>query len=475
MGDEVSLSPGLLVLPVALLGAIVGSFLNVVIHRLPRGLSIRAPRWSYCPHCKHGVRPIDNVPVASWLRLGGRCRDCGAPISIIYPVVELLSALAFVLVWDALFIGRVLAGIGDVATDWPIALAYLALFAGLLACSAMDIEEYLIDVRVTNAVFLAGVVLHALAGSLDAGVAVGDLGPIATMAGILLLVGWWVSPWRDRGGDSEAVDESAGAEAALSTPHGLSAAQAMPTTVAPGSPVWIVLLTLLVIGIGGFAASGSWADRWTLSASQQRALAGLFVFLVVLILSGMHHRTSDVVMEATIQREQPRARRVALREAVQMLPAIALAAAALGWVAYTNRSAWAWSDVPDVLGPRADGALIGGATALACGALAAAIGWFVRIFFTLLFGKEAYGVGDIHIMAAIGAVAGIGLVLISFFLGAVLALVGVVACAVRKSNRTLPFGPWLALGALAGLWIHDPVVRHVERSIEGLRLLWSGG
>jgi leader peptidase (prepilin peptidase)/N-methyltransferase len=80
---------------VAVLGAAVGSFLNVVIYRLPRGMSLVRPG-SRCPACGHAIRPRDNLPVAGWLLLRGRCRDCGAAISARYPLVEALVALLFI-------------------------------------------------------------------------------------------------------------------------------------------------------------------------------------------------------------------------------------------------------------------------------------------------------------------------------------------------------------------------------------------
>lgn len=77
-----------------LLGAIVGSFLNVVIHRYPAGLSIVSPP-SSCPRCGHRIRPWDNIPILSYLILLGRCRDCRAGISPRYPLIELVSGLFF--------------------------------------------------------------------------------------------------------------------------------------------------------------------------------------------------------------------------------------------------------------------------------------------------------------------------------------------------------------------------------------------
>ncbi|MGH9948939.1 MAG: prepilin peptidase [Pyrinomonadaceae bacterium] len=80
------------------LGAIIGSFLNVVIHRVPNEESIVFPN-SACPKCSKPIKGYDNIPIFSWLILGGKCRNCKEPISIRYPAVELLTALSFVLVY----------------------------------------------------------------------------------------------------------------------------------------------------------------------------------------------------------------------------------------------------------------------------------------------------------------------------------------------------------------------------------------
>lgn len=78
----------------ALLGLVIGSFLNVCIYRIPREKSVVTPR-SACPRCGAPIRPWDNIPVLSWLLLRGRCRSCRQPISFQYPLVELLTAAAF--------------------------------------------------------------------------------------------------------------------------------------------------------------------------------------------------------------------------------------------------------------------------------------------------------------------------------------------------------------------------------------------
>src|SRR5690348_1810030 len=75
-------------------GIIFGSFLNVCIYRLPRSLSVVSPG-SACPNCGKNIRPYDNIPVLSWIILGGKCRNCKARITVRYAIVELITALAF--------------------------------------------------------------------------------------------------------------------------------------------------------------------------------------------------------------------------------------------------------------------------------------------------------------------------------------------------------------------------------------------
>jgi leader peptidase (prepilin peptidase)/N-methyltransferase len=110
----------LLALGVAVFGALIGSFLNVVIHRVPREESIAFPA-SHCPSCGTAIRPYDNIPVVSWAVLRGRCRSCRSPISARYPAVELLTAVLFALTFllhsgltlslpfDLLFVAAIIA------------------------------------------------------------------------------------------------------------------------------------------------------------------------------------------------------------------------------------------------------------------------------------------------------------------------------------------------------------------------------
>jgi leader peptidase (prepilin peptidase)/N-methyltransferase len=121
---------GLLIGASALFGLEIGSFLNVVIYRVPRHTSVVTPR-SACPVCSTPIRNRDNIPVISWLLLKGHCRDCQAPISARYPLVELACS--------ALFAGAA----ARVGYNWDLP-AFLALLAGLLALSLIDIEHLLL-------------------------------------------------------------------------------------------------------------------------------------------------------------------------------------------------------------------------------------------------------------------------------------------------------------------------------------------
>lgn len=128
------MEPALLVIA-GLLGLVFGSFANVVIARVPAGESVVRPR-SACPSCAAAIRGRDNVPLVSWLVLRGRCRDCRAPISGRYPLVEVASAALFV---------AVAARFG---LDW--ALPGFWLFAWTLLClTAIDLEHYRIPNRLT--------------------------------------------------------------------------------------------------------------------------------------------------------------------------------------------------------------------------------------------------------------------------------------------------------------------------------------
>lgn len=137
---------GILIGGCALFGLVVGSFLNVVIYRVPRNESIVSPP-SHCPSCNSQIRSYDNVPVLSWLLLRGRCRNCRARVSPRYLVVEFTSA--------GLYAGLA----ARMGYNWSLP-AFLVLFAGLLALACIDMEHLILPKRIIYVTFaLVGLLL----------------------------------------------------------------------------------------------------------------------------------------------------------------------------------------------------------------------------------------------------------------------------------------------------------------------------
>jgi leader peptidase (prepilin peptidase)/N-methyltransferase len=152
------------------LGAIIGSFLNVVIWRLPRGESVVAPR-SRCPGCGTQLRTIDNVPLLSWLLLRGRCRACGARISPRYPLVELLTALLLAAVVIA----------ADPPSEAWLGAAFMLL---LVPITFIDLDHRIIPNKLT---LLGAVAAVALVAVLDADALPEHLVAAAAAGGFLLV------------------------------------------------------------------------------------------------------------------------------------------------------------------------------------------------------------------------------------------------------------------------------------------------
>ncbi|WP_426572741.1 prepilin peptidase [Aquihabitans sp. McL0605] len=172
------MSTALLLVLLAIFGLAIGSFLNVVIVRVPSGESLVSPP-SKCPLCETPIRTRDNIPVVSWLLLKGKCRSCGEPIPVGYPLVELTNAVLWVV-----------AGLrfGDTALVIP----YAVLFSVLLVLSVIDLELYILPNRITYPSIVASLVVipvmsFALAdnpGLAIRNAVVGGLG----FAGFLLIV-----------------------------------------------------------------------------------------------------------------------------------------------------------------------------------------------------------------------------------------------------------------------------------------------
>ncbi|HEY2801679.1 MAG TPA: prepilin peptidase [Chthoniobacterales bacterium] len=130
------------------IGATVGSFLNVCIYRLPLDLSVNEPRRSFCPACKQQIPWQQNIPLLSWLWLRGKCAHCGSKIAFRYFAVELLTALLFLAIW--------------LTFPWPIALAHWVFVSLLIVATFIDFTHFIIPDEVTIGGVIAGLLASFL-------------------------------------------------------------------------------------------------------------------------------------------------------------------------------------------------------------------------------------------------------------------------------------------------------------------------
>jgi len=175
-----------LIISAGVLGTIIGSFLNVVVWRLPRGESLSHPG-SACPKCGHPIRWWDNIPVGSWLALRGKCRDCGAPISTRYPAVEAFTGLFFAgIAW------WILAGGLPVTDDLPVILAtaaFLYLAAISVALALIDLDVHRLPNKIVLPAYIVGFVLLGLSS-----IVAGDFDQLirTVIGGAVLFVAYFV-------------------------------------------------------------------------------------------------------------------------------------------------------------------------------------------------------------------------------------------------------------------------------------------
>jgi leader peptidase (prepilin peptidase)/N-methyltransferase len=224
----------------AVFGAVLGSFLNVVIHRVPLGESLVTPG-SRCPSCRTPLAPYDNVPVISWLVLRGRCRHCGAPISPRYPLVELITAVAFAAV----------VAVRGADADLLLELPFVAC---LIALAGIDLDHRLLPNRIVYPMAAWGLIASVL-------VATGDL-PEHLIAGAaaftFLLVAALVYPAGMGMGDVKLAG-------VMGLYLGLSIAPAL----------LVSFLTGTVVGLGIIAREGAGARKKAVPFGVFLALGGL--------------------------------------------------------------------------------------------------------------------------------------------------------------------------------------------------------
>jgi leader peptidase (prepilin peptidase)/N-methyltransferase len=387
-------------------GACVGSLVNVLVYRLPRGMPVVVPS-SRCTNCQTKLTWRENIPILGWLALRGRCRFCKSPISAEYPIVETVVALLFLGAYVICYLpfvqgdGLDLAAIGAIqpewarngpARTWPVFAAGLVLLACLVAMTLVDFKTYTIPLVLTWVPVGAAVVLHPvnalLVGAGGLRYTAGTLGDWAIAAPGP--AGWW---W---------------AGAAVGGVVGVLVASVM---LARG---WIGR---------SFAEYHEWESKAIEDWKRDHPEA-----------DGPKADTPDMWVR------YPHARREMVRELAFLAAPVALAW--LGGIAAERLAG-------DVSMPLWAQAL----TAVAMGYLiGAALVWGVRIFGTLLFGKEAMGLGDVHVLAAIGACLGWVDAVAAFFAAVLVGLFAAIGAALAsRSARMLAFGPCLAIGAVVVL------------------------
>lgn len=221
MTDLSSIAPFVSVL-VGVLGLAIGSFLNVVVYRVPAGISVVAPA-SSCPGCGHEIRRRDNVPVVSWLLLRARCRDCSAPISARYPLVEAATGLLFVAVamfsmlapWSPL---AGLDGTRGLVRGALLLAAFLYLMAISVSLTLIDLDTHTLPNRIVLPAYIMlpllllaastvsgdwaaalrgliglvvlGFVYLALALAVPGGMGLGDVKLAGVLGFVLAYLGW---------------------------------------------------------------------------------------------------------------------------------------------------------------------------------------------------------------------------------------------------------------------------------------------
>ena len=431
----ISLAEATKLLFVIAIGACVGSLMNVLVYRLPRGLDIVSPP-SRCPICDTRLTWRENIPVIGWLMLGGRCRFCKARISAEYPIVEACIAALFGAIYAVWYMlprewGWVAWLRPEWATNglvqtWPMLIVVLTLLSCLAAMTIIDAKTRLIPLGLLWFPAIVGFGLHvAHAVVLEARGSSLRITAPGTRWTIPLPgpAGWW---W---------VGASIGGALGL-------------------------VVGNVLIGLGLIRRSFADYDAWEKEALQEEAVAqtgpsgeGSAEASDVpgTEASGSNPRPTppaDPEAQAELWIQYPHARREMIRELAFLAPCVSLAI--LGgklaqhlagpWspdVMYGLQPAHAVPLWLDVLAGSLMGYLIAGGVV-----------WGARILASLAFGKEALGLGDVHLMAGVGACVGWIDPILAFFAAAFIGVFFEVIRAIlaRRVRRTLAFGPCLAMG-----------------------------
>ena len=488
----------------AVMGCCVGSFLNVVVYRMPEGRSLVHPG-SHCPRCNTPLAWYDNLPVIGWMLLRARCRYCKTPISVQYPLVEAHTGLMFAALYYAFYMAPLRQdiphGVDGLFLTWPVLAVHLVLLASLIAATVIDARYFIIPLAIPNTVAIAALTVYpALAafqpasikhlpqvGVAGTGAALGAAAGVA-LANLLLWLGVLPRSMDEQAAQAQQTEQAAQAPASQVSPSTPTdqqppeaavqssaaprdeAEQPVPTETAPIEPHEADVVTppsrLPVLLVGAVAAAMLGATLYHLASPLAGALAAYVIAAYALIYEPI--KGVDEGEDVLPWLPFPNIRSEAAKELLFMLlPAAGLAA---GWFLATRLGqeraiTWSTGRSFTVAAQHASkfppfvhvfaGAFMGYLTG-------AGLVWATRVLGTLAYNKEAMGLGDVHLLGGIGAVIGPMDVTFVFFLAPFLGLLYAaatfgVARMARIRFQPIPYGPHICMATLILLFARDPI------------------
>jgi leader peptidase (prepilin peptidase)/N-methyltransferase len=444
-------------------GAICGSFINVLVYRLPRNLNIVSPP-SACPACSTTLTWRENIPVFGWLFLRGKCRFCKTPISPEYPAVEAFTGLLFVFVYMLWFSSPPLLDYIGIDSQywkpewaraglsymWPGLVLAFVLLGSLITATLIDLRTYTIPLALCWCMAIMGVVVHPLHallmpmrrgwrmpaphewtiptfGNEIIGLSLGAISGIALSTALVQM-----GVMRRSFHDYEAWERTVDGSNAAKNEQDDSAADDKPSVKLLLYRTFLFTAPAVTLMFVGFFAGHR------LGQPQLGMGVGMLAGLVIgALLRRLAVEPSDHVEPVWVQ--YPHARREMLREIGFLLPCIALSV--LGFYLGGNvlPAAPLWLGA---LGGSVAGYLAGGGVV-----------WAVRIGGSLAFGKEAMGLGDVHLMAGVGAIVGVYDPVIAFFVAPFFGIAAAVLGGMKippfsRIGAALPYGPYLAVATV---------------------------
>ena len=438
-------------------GASIGSLVNVLVYRLPLGLDVVSPT-SRCPKCNTKLTWRENIPIFGWLLLRGKCRFCKCKISPEYPIVETFVAVIFGLIYALWYIvepGSTFYGlpVGDIAPEWaangaaltwPTLVILFILMGSLVAMTIIDARTFTIPLVLTWVPAIVALLFHT-GHAVWFQLSRGGLTPVAAGRwNFISTFGQW--------------ETETGFIWSIPTP-GLHGWRFIGVIL--GATLGLIIANLLLkykVLTRSFADYDQWLEKHNKSLADSMDEPEK---------EPDHSAAHEWIM-------YPYARREMVRELAFLAP-VALLGFFGGWLSVTlvTNIAGAWTFNPST------GAMIPPTQAplwlvvmtgvLAGYLIGGGVVWAVRILGSLLFNKEAMGLGDVHMMAAVGACMGWIDATLAFFLAAFVAL-GIAALGALgkgKISRAMPYGPSLAIATVLVLFA-KPIIEWGLGKIMGM-------